>query len=189
MTGENIRQPVYFVFANFLQKNASSYAKEVPEMRMSVRTGALAASSPIFFLMISAIVFSASSNAANRAALAVPRPVARSDQQSSATQAAPTPQSENTPASKAGTPSRWEGIVVASNPQKSTLDVRKRSNNVIRTIHYDSSTKWVSQYHGSKKINDIDASQVKEGDRVICVGTYQEKGEFRAVYISKRLRN
>jgi hypothetical protein len=159
-------------------------------MRMSVRFGAQAVALPIFFLVISAIVFSTSSNAGNKAAaVAVPRRVLQSEQQSPATQPTPTAQSENTPGSKVGTPSRWEGIVVGSNPQKSTLDVRKRSNNVLKTIHYDSSTKWVSQYHGSKKINDIDASQVKEGDRVICIGTYDEKGEFRAVYISKRLRN
>jgi hypothetical protein len=94
------------------------------------------------------------------------------------------------PGKPGGTPARWEGIVERSNPEKLTLNVRKRgTGNFIKTIHYDSSTKWESQYHGSKKVNDIDASQVKDGDRVICIGIYDEKGEFRAMLISKRLSN
>ena len=36
-------------------------------------------------------------------------------------------------------------------------------------------------------INDIDANQVRDGDRVICLGFYNEKGEFQAASISKRL--
>src|SRR5260370_30851696 len=62
---------------------------------------------------------------------------------------------------------RWEGIVVRSSSEKSTLDVRKRGGNIEKTIHYDSSTKWTSQAHGSKKVNDIDVSPVKDGERVI----------------------
>ncbi len=84
---------------------------------------------------------------------------------------------------------RWEGIVVRSSSEKSTLDVRKRGGNVEKTIHYDSSTKWTSQEHGSKKVNNIDASQIKDGDRVICLGTYDDKGDFHATLISKRLTN
>lgn len=82
---------------------------------------------------------------------------------------------------------RWEGIVVRGSAEKSTLDVRKRGGNVEKTIHYDSSTKWVSQEHGSKKVNDITAADVKDGDRVICLGKYDEKGDFQATMISKRL--
>jgi len=82
---------------------------------------------------------------------------------------------------------RWEGMVVRTSADKSTLDVRKRGGDIQKTIHYDSSTKWVSQEHGSKTVNNIDASQVKEGDRVICKGTYDDKGEFHATLISKRL--
>jgi hypothetical protein len=67
--------------------------------------------------------------------------------------------------------------------------VRTRGfNNVSeKVIHYDSSTRFSSQEHGAKKINDIDANQVKDGDRVICLGYYDEKGEFQAASISKRL--
>ena len=88
---------------------------------------------------------------------------------------------------KAGKQGRWEGMVVRSNPDKSQLTVRARGGNTEKTIQYDSSTKWTSQEHGSSKVNNIDASQVKEGDRVICIGFYDEKAEFHAALISKRL--
>ncbi len=82
---------------------------------------------------------------------------------------------------------RWEGMVARSNKQKSTLTVRAKASNDEKVIHYDTSTRFTSQEHGSKKINNIDASQVNDGDRVICLGYYDEKGEFRAALISKRL--
>ena len=89
----------------------------------------------------------------------------------------------------AQTSARWEGIVSRSNKQKSTLTVRTRGFNNLteKVIHYDSSTRFTSQEHGAKKINDIDANQVNDGDRVICLGYYDEKGEFQAASISKRL--
>jgi hypothetical protein len=83
---------------------------------------------------------------------------------------------------------RWEGTVVRGDPDKSTLTVRKtESSSAEVTIQYDSSTKWVSQYHGDKKVNDIDSSQVKDGDRVICKGTWEKAGVLHATLISKRL--
>ncbi len=48
-------------------------------------------------------------------------------------------------------------------------------------------TRWVSQEHGSQKVNDIDASEVKDGDRVICTGTWDKDGVLHATLISKRL--
>ncbi len=90
-------------------------------------------------------------------------------------------------AEKAARQARWEGIVVRSNKDESTLTVRKRGSTVERIIHYASSTQWTSQEHGTKKVNKIDASQVKDDDRVICVGTYDQKGTFHATLISKRL--
>jgi hypothetical protein len=81
---------------------------------------------------------------------------------------------------------RVEGKVLRSNADKSTLTVMVRDTNSERTVHYDASTKWVSQYHGDKKVNNIDAGQVKDGDQVICLGTYKDK-EFHATVISKRL--
>jgi hypothetical protein len=90
---------------------------------------------------------------------------------------------------KAAKQERWEGMVARTNPDKSTLVVRKVGSNVEKTVLYDSSTQWVSQEHGSKKVNHIDAGQVKENDRVICKGTWDKEGVFHATLISKRLTN
>ena len=54
-------------------------------------------------------------------------------------------------------------------------------------MQYDSSTKWTSQEHGSKQVNQIDAGQVKDDDRVICLGTMDKDGTLHASLISKRL--
>ncbi len=88
---------------------------------------------------------------------------------------------------KAAKEARWDGIVIRSSPDKSTLTVRKRGASAEMIVQYDSSTRWVSQEHGSKKVNDIDASQVKDGDRVICKGTYGKDCVLHATLISKRL--
>jgi hypothetical protein len=90
-------------------------------------------------------------------------------------------------ASKMGKQARWEGMVARSNKDQNTLTVRARGTNVEKIVHYDSSTKFTSQEHGSKKVNDIDASQIKDDDRVICLGSYDDKGELHATLISKRL--
>ena len=82
---------------------------------------------------------------------------------------------------------RWEGTVIRSSPDKSALTVRKPGSSEEKTVQYDSSTLWVSQAHGSKKVNDIDASQVKDGDRVICKGALGNDGVLHATLISKRL--
>lgn len=82
---------------------------------------------------------------------------------------------------------RWEGVVVRSDRDKSTLTVRQVGSNDQRTVQYDSSTQWVSQEHGSKKVNNIDADQVKDGDRVIARGTWEKPGVLHATLISKRL--
>jgi hypothetical protein len=82
---------------------------------------------------------------------------------------------------------RWEGRVERISKDQSSLTIRKSGGSVEMTCVYDSSTKWVSQYHADKKINDIDASQVKEGDYVICKGTSEKGGVVHATLISKRL--
>ena len=98
-------------------------------------------------------------------------------------QAAPVPEKMD----KMAKQDRWEGNVVRSSQDKSTLTVRKVGSSEERIVAYDSSTRWVSQRHGSKKVNDIDASQVKDGDRLICKGTWGKDGELHATLISKRL--
>jgi len=87
---------------------------------------------------------------------------------------------------KAMKPARWEGIVVRSSKDESTLTVRKMGSVDQITVHYDSSTQWTHQEHGSKNVVYIDPSQVKDNDRVICLGTYDQKGTFHATLISKR---
>jgi len=82
---------------------------------------------------------------------------------------------------------RWEGRIIRSSKADSSLTVRKAGSNLERTCVYDSSTKWVSQYHGDKKVNDIDASEVKDEDYVICKGTFDKSGVLHATLISKRL--
>ena len=82
---------------------------------------------------------------------------------------------------------RWEGTVVRSSPDKSILTVRRAGASAEMTVQYDSSTRWVSQSHGEKKANDIDSSQVKDGDFVICKGTSGEGFIIHATLISKRL--
>jgi hypothetical protein len=82
---------------------------------------------------------------------------------------------------------RIEGKVVRSNADKSTITVRTRDNDTQKTVYYDANTKWNSQLHGAKDVNVIQASDVKDGDQVICLGTYDDKKEFHATTISKRL--
>ena len=88
---------------------------------------------------------------------------------------------------KAAKKARWEGNIVRSSKDRSRLTVRKVGSSEEKIVEYDSSTRWVSQEHGSEKVNDIDASQVKDGDRVICTGTLDKDGIFHATLISKRL--
>lgn len=94
---------------------------------------------------------------------------------------------ESTTTKKPANEARWEGTVVRFSSDRSSFDVRQVSGDIQKTIYFDSATVWNSQYHGSKTVNKIDPSDVKEGDRVICLGTYNEKNEFHAKTISKRL--
>jgi hypothetical protein len=82
---------------------------------------------------------------------------------------------------------RVEGKIVRSDKDNSSLTVRAPDSNVERKVVYDSSTKWVSQYHGDKKINNIDPAEVKDADYVICKGTFDKSGALHATLISKRL--
>jgi hypothetical protein len=91
---------------------------------------------------------------------------------------------QDTPAKSKGT--RFEGRVQRSSKEQSSLTLRQVGGNLEKTCVYDGSTKWVSQYHGDKKVNDIDASQVKDGDYVICKGS-ADGSVIHATLISKRL--
>jgi hypothetical protein len=89
-------------------------------------------------------------------------------------------------AQSAAKQARVEGRIANSDKDKSMFTVRG-STGAQKTVHYDASTKWVSQYHGDKKVNTIDPSEVKDDDYVICTGSYDAKGNFEATTISKRL--
>ena len=81
-----------------------------------------------------------------------------------------------------------EGHVVRRSNDNSTLTVRLvNGNGVEKIVHYDASTGWNSKYHGAKKVNTIEASQIKDDDYVICLGASDDKGQFHATSISKRL--
>jgi hypothetical protein len=88
---------------------------------------------------------------------------------------------------KAAKESRFEGRVERIDKTGNSLTLRKSGGTIEKTCAYDSATKWVSQYHGDKKVNDIDASQVKEQDYVICKGSEEKAGVIQATLISKRL--
>jgi len=78
---------------------------------------------------------------------------------------------------RAATEARWSGVIVRLNQDVSTVTVRKQ--HIEKTIHFDSATKWTKGTH------NIDMSQFKEGDRVICLGKYDNK-EFVASRIDLR---
>ncbi|HLZ40816.1 MAG TPA: hypothetical protein VKQ11_07635 [Candidatus Sulfotelmatobacter sp.] len=82
---------------------------------------------------------------------------------------------------------RVEGRIVRSDKDKSNLTVHSVRTNTDVTVSYDANTKWVSQHHGDKTAMTIDSSEVKDGDYVICRGSYGDKGMFNATSISKRL--
>lgn len=82
---------------------------------------------------------------------------------------------------------RWEGRIVRINKGDSSLTIRKAGSSLEKTVVFDASTKWVSQYHADKKINDITLDDVKEQDYVICTGTWENAGSLHATLISKRL--
>ncbi len=85
---------------------------------------------------------------------------------------------------KAAKEARWSGMIVRSDKDASTLTVRKRGTNVEKIVHYDSSTKWTRQE--GKEVKPIEMSEVKDGERVICIGSYDEKGEFHATRVDLR---
>jgi len=73
---------------------------------------------------------------------------------------------------------RWHGRIVRMGKDQSTMDVRRQG--IEKTIYFDSSTKWTE---GTKP---AEMSEFKEGTDVICLGTYDEKGNFHATRVDLR---
>jgi len=94
-----------------------------------------------------------------------------------ATQTATAQETKEKPA-VAAKEARWHGTLIRISKDASTLDVRKGT--IERKIHYDSSTKW------TRGTTAIEMSEVKEGSDVICLGKFDEKGEFHASRIDLR---
>jgi hypothetical protein len=78
---------------------------------------------------------------------------------------------------------RWDGRIVRINWDQSTLDARR--GHITKAIHWDSNTKWTKTDKAGKVV-DIDPKEVKESDRVICLGSYNDKKEFWATRIDHR---
>jgi Ni/Co efflux regulator RcnB len=90
------------------------------------------------------------------------------------------PQEKKEKTAAAAEEARWHGLIIRMDKDTSTLDVSKE--NVVKKIYYDSSTKWTE---GTKY---IEMSEFKEGNDVICFGTYDEKGKFHATRIDLHRR-
>ena len=84
---------------------------------------------------------------------------------------------------KKGGQLRWHGQLVRISEDGSVLTVRK--GNIEKAIHVSSETKW-TQTQG-KKATDIEKSDVKEGDDIICLGMADDNGDFMATRVDKRL--
>lgn len=84
---------------------------------------------------------------------------------------------------KTGGQLRWHGTVVRISEDGSVLTVRK--GNIEKAIHVSADTKYTKTE--GKKAVDIDKGEIKEGDDIICLGKADDKGEFMAERVDKRL--
>ncbi len=84
---------------------------------------------------------------------------------------------------KAGGQLRWHGTLIRISEDGSVFTVRK--GNIEKAIHVTADTKF-TKTEGKKAVN-IDKGDVKENDDIICLGKADEKGEFVAERIDKRL--
>ena len=77
--------------------------------------------------------------------------------------------------------SRWDGHIVRVDKDNSFMDVRN-SKGVEKRIYWTSSTSWTRL---NKPVDD--QSMFKEGERVISLGSYDEKTKFIATRIDLRV--
>jgi Ni/Co efflux regulator RcnB len=94
------------------------------------------------------------------------------------TQAAMAQEQKPAQAAAAAKEARWHGVIVNINEKMSTLDVRRQKTT--RTVYYDDSTKWTQ---GTKT---TEMKEFKIGSDVICLGTFDEKGNIHATRIDLR---
>ena len=79
--------------------------------------------------------------------------------------------------SKAPKMDRVSGTIVRSNKEKSMLVVSENRSKIEKTVYYSADTKWTSK-NAPAEMKDF-----KDGARVICVGTFTEKGDLTAARI------
>lgn len=96
---------------------------------------------------------------------------------------AASPKSSSAKEKKMGGELRWHGVVVRTSEDGSVLTVRK--GNIDKAVHVTADTKYTKQE--DKKVADIEKGDIKEGDDVICLGKADEKGDFVATRVDKRL--
>jgi len=73
---------------------------------------------------------------------------------------------------------RWHGTLLRFSKDGSSIDVRKGT--IEKKVYFDSSTKW------TKGTKTVEMKEFKDGADVICLGKYDEKGEFHATRIDLR---
>lgn len=88
-----------------------------------------------------------------------------------------------TKAEKAPAQLRWHGTITRISADGGVLTVRK--GNIEKAVHLTADTKF-TKTEGKKAVN-IDKGDIKEGDDVICLGKADEKKEFVAERVDKRL--
>jgi putative cell wall-binding protein len=77
---------------------------------------------------------------------------------------------------------RWDGVIVRQNKADSTLTVRRRATTEEKTIVFNSATKW------TKLNKPAEMSIFKDGERIIALGTLDDKGRIVATRIDLRLQ-
>jgi hypothetical protein len=80
---------------------------------------------------------------------------------------------------------RWEGIIREHDKNASTFIVRQRGKSLEKTVVYNNTTQWTKLNKGGA---DVNLGLFKEGERVIVLGKYDEKGRLVATRIDLRLQ-
>jgi hypothetical protein len=76
----------------------------------------------------------------------------------------------------------WHGTLVRASSDGSAFTVRK--GNIERVIHLTADTRY-TRAEGKTSV-DIEKGDIKDGDELVCLGKYDENGEFVATRVDKR---
>ncbi len=72
---------------------------------------------------------------------------------------------------------RVSGTILRTDKAKSMLVVSENRSKIEKTVYYSTDTKWTS-HNAPAEMKDF-----KDGSRVICVGTFTDKGDLTAARI------